>query len=539
MNSKKERASLLEEILASISVDEIEATVGFSTFSKGQEYYNRGLVKRAEFDSSGSTLVALVLGERAYTVTIEVAGGELTSHCTCPIGGNCKHVVAALLFAVFERDKIEARIEHSKNNLVEQHLQSLSKSDLISLVLRFAPESYLVEVQNRNSGENRAAGIFRKAKKNIEELFDDRELLYEPDDFEAALSHRVSKIFGLERYLKDDIKDLILYIIRNIEAAIDEGLLYNDYYDDPFEVPEEFNQLISNLLETQTVSEKQSFFEALDDLISESSYDAFHQLLNLADSAYSESDLPELKQALLAGNSELSPALVEAYYRQVSSIMTWEEREIILSRLKEERNERLLELADLYRAQRLDAKAVDLLKTWLQTEKRFGTEEVYIYLIDLLHSLGRELAPTLKAAITSNGTVRMIQKIDEVTLGHTVDYELIMKGKSSYALLEFLEIKGRLSEALLLIKEVNGINDDRRFQFFKQHKAKFPQESEIFFRKWISSNLQLAGDVHYRHVAEGLKHLKTINRMLASELISNIKAEYKRRRNLMKLLDAL
>ncbi|WP_457742441.1 SWIM zinc finger family protein, partial [Thermococcus sp.] len=59
---------------------------------KGEQYYRSGRVLWVV--KSGNKLYGKVLGSYPYLVMINLKSGK--SMCTCPLGGNCKHVHAVM-----------------------------------------------------------------------------------------------------------------------------------------------------------------------------------------------------------------------------------------------------------------------------------------------------------------------------------------------------------------------------------------------------------------------------------------------------------
>jgi len=62
------------------------------TLKKGERYYRTGKVLWVV--KSGDRLYGKVLGGYPYYVEIDIPTGE--NKCTCPLGGDCKHVAAVL-----------------------------------------------------------------------------------------------------------------------------------------------------------------------------------------------------------------------------------------------------------------------------------------------------------------------------------------------------------------------------------------------------------------------------------------------------------
>lgn len=73
-----------------------------AVFERAETYRDEGRIRRCNrFDD---VLTAAVKGTELYDVTVDIAGGQLNAQCTCPYmgQGECKHVVAVLLEAVYD-----------------------------------------------------------------------------------------------------------------------------------------------------------------------------------------------------------------------------------------------------------------------------------------------------------------------------------------------------------------------------------------------------------------------------------------------------
>ena len=115
-------------------------------------------------------------------------------------------------------------------------------------------------------------------------------------------------------------------------------------------------------------------------------------------------------------------------------------------------------------------------------------------------------------------------------------YEAILEQKNSGQLVDYLELSGRLHEALALIMRDKSIWDSRVFDFFKKQKKEFPAEAQNHFCKVIDKNLQYTGDSYYYTIADTLQQIKQINAGYAMELVGDIRLNYKRRSKLMSII---
>src|SRR3954451_6733329 len=85
-----------------LDVRDITRLVGPASFARGQEYASRGAVLDTSWDAERRILTGRVAGtaRQPYDSRIrfsEGGGRNVVSSCTCPVGGNCKHVAATLI----------------------------------------------------------------------------------------------------------------------------------------------------------------------------------------------------------------------------------------------------------------------------------------------------------------------------------------------------------------------------------------------------------------------------------------------------------
>lgn len=271
----------LKSFFESLNIEGVRDNIHSSTFYKGKEYYENGYVSDAKYTYGQACFTAHVQGTLKYDVILELREGKLYGKCSCPVGGVCKHIAAVLFFAVNEVDHVTVAENRGTGSLVRQHLQSLSKAELIAMVEKYAPEQFFIETKNRYSGKEDSIKVFKKVERAIANLFQGSESLYSPYDFEASLVKEIGKLSGLENHLKEELDLLILYIIREVDNAFDEGYLYDHYKDVHFEEPEAFTTLVENYIKNLPHSEKIDFLGRLDVVLTESSYSTFKNLSTL------------------------------------------------------------------------------------------------------------------------------------------------------------------------------------------------------------------------------------------------------------------
>jgi uncharacterized Zn finger protein len=118
-----------------ISEAAIRALADPQSFDRGRQYYKRGAVVRLA--RRGGQLQAEVEGSeyQPYRVAVTLhAGGIGETACTCPYdwGGACKHIVAVLLAAMHEPQRIEEQPP------LDQTLAALDRDQLQALLLALA-----------------------------------------------------------------------------------------------------------------------------------------------------------------------------------------------------------------------------------------------------------------------------------------------------------------------------------------------------------------------------------------------------------------
>ena len=177
LDSKK--ADLFKELRWS----DIQDWAGIKATSKGIKYQEEERVKEIKCTPGGS-LVARVQGTMDYFTEVSLENGKLSSTCTCPVGHDCKHGVAAVLEClerveqgeeipvIAEDDPLITRarrgyavaeafgildVEKSPLQNLRAYLGQLEKTELIEILVEFAEKDSLLGMYLRDR-QNFAAG---------------------------------------------------------------------------------------------------------------------------------------------------------------------------------------------------------------------------------------------------------------------------------------------------------------------------------------------------------------------------------------------
>ncbi|MDY9925704.1 SWIM zinc finger domain-containing protein [Methanosarcina sp.] len=198
MQLKSEHSDPFKELRWS----DLQDWAGGKATAKGIKYQEDERVKELKRTQEGS-LVARVEGTKEYFTEIFMENGKLSSICTCPVGHDCKHGVAAVLEylelteqreeipVISEGDTLIARArqgyteaetagagkgEESSTRALREYLEQLTKPELIEILVAFAEKDtvlgrYLKDRQNlaAESVEGIIEGVYSELDELLEE----------------------------------------------------------------------------------------------------------------------------------------------------------------------------------------------------------------------------------------------------------------------------------------------------------------------------------------------------------------------------------
>ncbi len=75
------------------------------------------------------------------------------------------------------------------------------------------------------------------------------------------------------------------------------------------------------------------------------------------------------------------------------------------------------------------------------------------------------------------------------------------------------------------------------FDFYKRNKKYVSRDAENFFVDRINKELPFTGESHYLKIAEAIDQINMINRERAGKISDELRTNYKRRTNLIKMID--
>lgn len=160
---------------------------------------------------------------------------------------------------------------------VRRHLKSFTKEELINLILKLAPQSFIDNINSQFASNKEALAIFDSASNAIGNILSAEDLLYNPSGFERELLKQLEKLRGLWDKLPSQIGDLLIKIMEDVEQAFEDGYLYIQNYgekDDYFE-SEEVNNYIFQFVNTLAKDVKRDYVAKIEKLLKKSGYSTF------------------------------------------------------------------------------------------------------------------------------------------------------------------------------------------------------------------------------------------------------------------------
>lgn len=234
---------------------DIEEWAGSKTTSKGEDYQRSGRVEEIRLTPEGG-LLAMVHGRKEYFTEVTLVNGALSSICTCPVGGDCKHGVATVLEylnflqhgikvpLLSENDPLllRARKMHegpetfeslkpgkSSRPPLREWLDGLEKAELINILAEFSEKSpslgsYLRDRQDLET-EN-VGGIVRGIYSEMERLWEEAES-YDPWGYGSRIPDFSNVQARMESLLDTGRYDELLNIGKKIMNRVEDIMEYD------------------------------------------------------------------------------------------------------------------------------------------------------------------------------------------------------------------------------------------------------------------------------------------------------------------------
>ena len=530
------------ECLAAITDEDVRDCCDYKVYRRGQEYYEEGMVEELMLNQANNTVIATVKGTREYQIEFSLEAGAVYGACTCPFDGVCKHTVAVLLNLIHEGtdhiDTFSLNCPTTSKSLdfLKRYLEKLSKKDLVLLVMKFAPENFITEIRNREMPEKDAGSIFKRAEKKIKKFFEDPDLLYDPGGMESALLSQLDNLKGLENQLSENLGELLLFIIREIENAFNEGYLYIDDYsgDDYFE-SDDFCEYVIAYVKQLPYEAKTKYLKELDQALNQMSYDTFSTIQESYHRFFSEHERKDLK-SFVKLDGEIPQTMVSRLYKFLEPELSSDEKEAILRVIGRSETDHFLSFCRQLSEQNRYSEVLDLIKGDSDGSQPLHDFRVAGIYLEAAHKLNMNMDEISEEVVKHCPEVSILRKIKALKGTVGSNCEAIAKHKNPEDLLTFYEEEDRMKDALDLIREPKLFYDDVIFEFYRKNHKRFPEEAETFLKRRIEEDLAYTGKKYYERIAESLDLMKRINPGRSQRIADEIRANFKKRSSLIQII---
>ncbi len=538
------REDLIPE-LTRIAEGAMEDHFADDVLDRAEEYYDEALWELAE--ARPGWVEARAEGSQHYRVNLTSEAGGLRLECSCPYEENCKHLAAFVWLVTEEwRSALEQALGPEENaRAFTDYLETLSQAELIQLLDLFAPPEFRREIALREATADTVDAAFSAVVRRVEKLLTGGPH-HEPGTYEDILEERLRELLPFASLRGRAILALLRRIREDVNARTEEGELYNHYSDSHYDgdtlvgfaaglvfaqPPEMWATFTADLLAMRRELNEYATFHGL-----------VHQLLGAAPRV-------EALQAIV-------PVLTTP--ECVQSLEAWE-RKLLLERLRplltEEQLLRLLSAASDGRDLTFTVEYCRLLERREGREAALrelsgavagatgftaGADEAYGYLAELsreARGAGAE-REVLLSYLRFTGRVNAIQLAVARRPELAEEFRLELEPRQPATLLEYLVGEGDHAAAVgLLDRRPHLYNCLVTYDLLVRYASRYPGRARRLVYQLLDAHLPHADKRSYAEVVRAVLLLRAAGPVEEfTHVVSDIKANYRRRSNLLGML---
>lgn len=553
--------STLAEAIQNLSDARMYAIFGPVILQRSHDYIDQ----IEDVDYMPGRAQTLIYGSEEYEVEIkhEASTARLYGDCSCPYeDGACKHLAAFLQYLREAGDLDE--INYVENTSIDispsgiasglsfdfkAWVKARSRGELETLVLQHAPESLRKSLALQAGSATVQQELFQKAEKKVKKIlkeFDE----YDIDAYEEKLLKHLETLRPLWSLMPEKICKLLRKVVDAVDKAQGEGYLYDDYSDgvfDGIELGAYIAEFVSTLPETHFaagLSEMLEVFGNLEYTICDNFWTALLPKLN-------ESKGVILKNLVTAGDELLSQqthSQQQEIWAFLKPLLNASEQKRLLKNLPDPFF--IIELVDLYEQEGQNQEAIKLLTQRLPQPVKshwndsyniaHGAEPLYEKLLGLLHKekQDQDLKKWVYRYVEERASARSLSFSLQFLPEAQKELETLLKKRQVRSFAQYLEESFRTPEVIQLFKShPEDFPEYNQYGFFKRNLLLFPKEAQVIFKQVLNQELPIAKDYSYQKVVEVLILLRELmEKQTFVALVQAIRAEYKRRPNLMALM---
>ncbi|CAA6825688.1 MAG: Unknown protein [uncultured Sulfurovum sp.] len=515
------RHSEFKDDLLKLTQANIKSMADSAIFSRGKRYYREHNVFDVKLDST-TMLTARVKGSYAnsYKVKLYKEGADLRARCDCPYDDVCKHIVATLISINQERELTES-IVLSQESRVLSYFETLSKAELIELLMEFSPENFKKEIILKDAPVEALNIRINEIASSIKYDIDDEELLYNPEQFQEKISEYMENLKIFVNQNPDEVFEIVFELVVEIEEKQEEGYLWIDYYDHRGEEYFDFDvfsdEIMALINKIQDRKSQLRLFMAFGALANSSGYLPF---------SYERLEIEDKRDLLQFFDKESSLS----FYDFVEELLSFEEKESFL--LTHDLKNVYEILITIYLENGKKELAIKIVEKLLKEKFELEYVQQLLALTEVSAERFRGFVSQVIEESSYRGFDFIVDGLKKVE--NPEGLEALWRDKNVSEYYKYLEQEKRIEEMFELLNKL----PHNKEKFFKNHKQAYQKEAIAFFNAQIEEHLKTTGDNHYRAIADALVQLKALLDKDAFILkVQSLKNTYKRRRNFMAILE--
>lgn len=542
-----EGTSNLVEAIHNLSEANLIYCFGKTILERGRRYYHQGLVNITDYNVEEVT--AEVDGSYSYETKIFLdKSGSIQGKCSCPYDAACKHLAALMLEAddlALEEVEVRSIAINNEKVLFEDLLGKYTQAELVEFLLQHAtPEQRQILFTQKQPDASFKAD-FNLIRTQFEDLIEHADL-----DFSIL---RVYLDLLKKRWLDVplEIAQLLHASIGVLQETISEkGAFSHNFVNHYYEL--ELDQYVADFLMAISAQDLQKVLPAFWFMAQDT--EVAHNLLERWPAIFMER-WPTNRSLKVLKNTFFTDDLLEDVSHP-TTLKVFEFLQPVLTKTEtlhflEKGSELSVQAALLYVKRLVDYGQVDQAIEELEAQiKSRSSDFLFKSSANDLYELSVELAQKHQTSERAQIWCKLyIQNIsDSRSLVFAIRefpayqawFETILAERSAAILLNHLEKEDRILEAAALFdKYPNQHNlQAQAAAFYARHKTQFPKKGLKALENMLEDHLNYTGDDAYRATAQVLLDIRSIEPKVAFEQrLAQIKEQFKRRRNMMKILE--
>ncbi len=280
---------------------------------------------------------------------------------------------------------------------------------------------------------------------------------------------------------------------------------------------------------------KISYLKELDQALNEMSYSTFATIQESYHRFFSDHERKNLK-LFVKPDGGMPQTIISRLFKFLEPELSSDEKEAILRVISRSEADHFLSFCLQLSEQGRYLEVTDLIKDdsdGFEPLRDFRVAEIYL---EAAYKLNMNMDEVSEEVVKHCPEVPILRKIKVLKGDVGSTCEAITKHKNPEDLLTFYEEEDRMKDALDLIMEPGLFYDEVIFEFYRKNHKRFPEEAVTFLKRRIEKDLVHTGKNHYERIAESLDLMKRINPGRTQRIAEEIRANFKRRSNLMQLI---